>query len=66
MELPPLAERSSGLRFGAASEVRAQGCRLSIEGPTGALTISLPAIEGELAELVRRCIFTALGDRSAA
>ncbi len=66
VELPHLAEHPSGLRFGAAPALRAQGCRLTIEGPTGALTISLPAIEGELAELVRRCIFTALGERSAA
>lgn len=66
VELPPLAERPSGLRFGAASEPRAQACRLTIEGPSGALTISLPAVEGELAELVRRCVFTALGERSAA
>jgi hypothetical protein len=66
VELPPLTERPSGLRLGAASELRAQACRLTIEGPTGALTISLPAIEGEFAELLRRCIFTALGERSAA
>ena len=65
VELPPLAEHPGGLWFGAASE-RAQGCRLTIEGPTGALTISLPGIEGEIAELVRRCIFSALGERSAA
>jgi signal recognition particle subunit SEC65 len=66
VELPHLAEHPSGLRFGAAPALRAQACRLTIEGPTGTLTISLPAIEGELAELVRRCIFTVLGERSAA
>jgi hypothetical protein len=66
VELPPLAVRPSGLRFGAVSELRAQARRLTIEGPTGVLTISLPAIEGEIAELVRRCIFIVLGERSGA
>jgi hypothetical protein len=66
VELLPVAERPSGLGFGAASGLNAQGCRLTLESRTGVLTISLPAIEGELAELVRRCVFGALGERSAA
>jgi hypothetical protein len=66
VELQPLAGGPGELRFGPVSGLRAQACRLTIEGPRGVLPISLPAVEGESAELVRRCIFRALGERSAA
>jgi hypothetical protein len=66
VELPPVAASSGGMELGATLRQGAQLCRLSIEGPMGALTITLPAIERDLADVVRRCVAAALGEPSAA
>lgn len=61
-----MAASSGGIQLGASSRQGTHVCRLSIESPMGALTVTIPAIERDLAEVVRRCVAAALGEPSAA
>lgn len=66
VELPALSASSGVAPFGGAFKHGLHVCRLSIEGPMGALTITMPAVERDLADIVRRCVAAALGEPSAA
>ena len=66
VELPPVTAISGRLQFGAVSEPGTQACRVIVESPTGTLTVTIPAIGPELAQLVRRCVAAALGESPAA
>jgi len=66
VELPALAstslEGAELRRVVALAPAGTQRCRLSIESPLGALTISLPLIEPDLVALVRRQVAAVLGE----